>query len=36
MAILILKDIHPRTHSGLILEFGLHFIKNGTIEGYLC
>jgi len=32
MAILILKDIHPRTHSGLISEFGLHFVKNGTIE----
>jgi uncharacterized protein (UPF0332 family) len=27
-----LKKIYPRTHSGLISEFGLHFVKNGIIE----
>ncbi|BDZ71444.1 HEPN domain-containing protein [Methanobacterium petrolearium] len=32
MALLKLRNIHPRTHAGLISEFGLKFIKNGTIE----
>lgn len=32
MAVLVLKDIHPRTHSGIISEFGLRFVKDGTIE----
>lgn len=33
-ALLILKDIHPRTHSGLIVDFGLHFVNDGTIEDF--
>jgi uncharacterized protein (UPF0332 family) len=32
MALLKLRNIHPRTHSGLISEFGLNFVKDGTIE----
>ncbi len=32
MALLTLRDIHPRTHSGLISEFSLNFVKDGSIE----
>lgn len=31
-AILSLKDSYPRTHKGLISEFGLQFIASGSIE----
>lgn len=33
-AILYLKDKYPRTHRGLISQFGLEFVKEGIIEEY--
>ncbi|MEE8400776.1 MAG: HEPN domain-containing protein [Candidatus Hydrothermarchaeaceae archaeon] len=31
-AILLLKDINPKKHSGVISMFGLHFVNKGYIE----
>ncbi|MFA0833864.1 MAG: HEPN domain-containing protein [Methanobacterium formicicum] len=31
-AILSFKDLHPRTHKGLIAEFGLQFVATDIIE----
>lgn len=31
-AILALREIYPRTHSGVVNEFGLRFIKEDAIE----
>ena len=31
-ALLALKDIYPKTHSGLISKFGLEFVKDGYLE----
>ena len=31
-ALLSVKDIHPKTHRGVIAEFGLEFINKGFIE----
>ncbi len=31
-ALLSTRDLHPQGHKGLILQFGLEFIKNGVIE----
>jgi len=33
-ALLSLKNIYPRTHKGIIAQFGLEFVKEGTIEDY--
>ena len=33
-AILSLKDKYPRTHRGLVSQFGLEFVKEGIIEEY--
>lgn len=33
-ALLSLKDIHPRTHRGVLSQFGLEFVKTGIIEEY--
>jgi len=32
MAVLMTKDLEPKTHSGLITLFGLHFVKEGPFE----
>jgi HEPN domain len=29
-----LKDVHPKTHSGAIREFGLRFVKGEEVEEY--
>jgi len=31
-ALLASRDIHPKGHKGLILQFGLEFVKTGFIE----
>ncbi len=31
-ALLSTRDLYPKGHKGLILQFGLEFIKNGVIE----
>ncbi len=31
-ALLELKDIYPKTHSGIISKFGLEFVKDGFID----
>lgn len=31
-ALLASRDIHPKGHKGLILQFGLEFVKTGYIE----
>jgi len=31
-AILAARDLHPKGHKGLILQFGLEFVKKGFIE----
>lgn len=31
-ALLALKDVYPRTHRGVVTQFGLQFIKNGFIK----
>lgn len=31
-AALTLRDIKPRTHSGVLSQFGLHFIKEGFVD----
>lgn len=31
-AILTMKDIYPETHKGVVLQFGLQFVKNGFVE----
>ena len=33
-ALLSLKDKHPRTHRGVLSQFGLEFVKTGVIEEY--
>ncbi len=33
-ALLSLKNIYPRTHKGIIAQFGLEFVKDGTIEDF--
>lgn len=33
-ALLSIKDHHPKTHNGLISEFGLQFIASGSIEEF--
>ncbi len=33
-AILCLKEKHPRTHRGVVSQFGLEFVKEGLIEEY--
>jgi len=33
-ALLSLKDMHPRTHRGVLSQFGLEFVKTGVIEEY--
>lgn len=33
-ALLTLKDHHPKTHKGLISEFGLQFVASGSIEDF--
>lgn len=30
--ILLIKDLHPKKHSGVISMFGLHFVNKGHIE----
>ena len=32
IALLIAKDIHAHTHSGVRQMFGLHFVKSGLID----
>jgi uncharacterized protein (UPF0332 family) len=34
-SILCLKGKYPRTHRGLVSQFGLEFVKEGLIEEYL-
>ena len=31
-ALLASRDLHPKGHKGLILQFGLEFVKKGFIE----
>ncbi len=33
-ALLCLKNKHPRTHRGVVHQFGLEFVKSGVIEEY--
>ena len=33
-AILCLKEKYPRTHRGVVSQFGLEFVKEGLIEEY--
>ena len=33
-ALLALKNVHPKTHSGAIREFGLRFVKGEEVEEY--
>ncbi|AEA46565.1 HEPN domain-containing protein [Archaeoglobus veneficus] len=33
-ALLCMKDKHPRTHRGLLSQFGLEFVKKGIIDEY--
>jgi len=33
-AILCLKEKYPRTHRGILAQFGLEFVKTGIIEEY--
>ncbi len=33
-AILCLKEKYPRTHRGVVSQFGLEFVRAGTIEEY--
>lgn len=33
-ALLSLKERYPRTHRGVLLQFGLEFVKSGIIEDY--
>ena len=34
-AVLILKNIDPQKHAGVVSMFGLHFVNEGLIERYL-
>lgn len=31
-ALLSLKNVYPKTHQGVIIKFGLEFVKNGFID----
>ena len=31
-ALLLLKELEPRSHEGVLRLFGLHFVKNGPFE----
>lgn len=33
-ALLSLKNIYPRTHAGLVSQFGLKFVTEGLIEDF--
>lgn len=33
-ALLLMKDVIPRKHSGVVSMFGLHFVKEGTVDEF--
>lgn len=33
-SLLSLKNVYPRTHAGLVAQFGLEFVTNGLIEEF--
>jgi len=35
-ALLALRGIFPKTHAGLVSQFGLQFVNEGLIEELLC
>lgn len=33
-ALLSTKNIHPRSHGGVVSQFGLEFVKEGVVDNY--